>query len=300
LADGSTQYLATQNVIGTKRSLIQDWGTVFPFSVVRNKRYIYFFDIYNALVCRKSPNGLEDITVRMKRYFREKCNTLLSSGVSNLTVVAGWDPVNNLYVLTFLDSYDSGNNETIAFHEPTNRWITFYSFKPQMYARIGETTFLSFTTGVALYKHHSDGVNRNNFYGTDYSTKVKFISNKNPDVTKRFNSIYIEANDEWGAPNSDSIIVNPDAIEYQDTLNYTKHHNKMQSELPAAQLRYYDGAFVAEFLRDSLTTTGSVYEPDLIDGRALRGKEIQIQLENSNTSAVYLKLVKVLSSISDI
>ena len=304
LTDGNSQYVATNDVLGSKRPSPTQYGTIFPFSVVPIGQHIYFFDIYTADFCRIEGNGIRSITdkeYRMRKYTRDKCNALLASGISNLSVYAGHDPINDLYVVTFLDSNDAddqSNNETLAFHIPSERWKTHYSFTPSMYAKIGETIFLSFTDVGVLYKHNSSTADRNNFYGVAYDSKIKILANKNPEIDKRFDAIHEISNDIWEAPDTDSIIVNPDAIEHQDVINYTKHFYKMQSELKEGQFKFEEGEFKAEFLRDNTTTTGSALPNDLINGRALRGKELTIKLENDNTSAVHLKMVKIISSIS--
>lgn len=300
LPDGSTQYIATNAVLGSKRPSPSFYGTIFPFSIVNNNNYIYFYDIYAGDVVRISNAGVQSITqdkYKMYKYFTDKSNTLIASGISNISVYGGWDPVNNLYILTFIDSSNASNNETIAFHEPTQRWITFYSFKGYMYANIGENMFLSFTSAGVLYKHHSASADRNSFYGSGYSSKIKLVSNKHPELIKRFNSISEDSNVIWEAPNTDSIIINPNAIEHQDPYTYTKHHLKMQSEIVEELFRLDDGEFKAEFLRDNLTTTGSPTTVDLINGRALQGKVMSIQLENNDTTASYLKMVTIKSTI---
>ena len=80
---------------------------------------------------------------------------------------------------------------------------------------------------------------------------------------------------------------------YQDPQNYTTSRGGMQSSLKEAGFRYYNGEFRAEFLRDGTTSSSTFYAPDLINGRPLSGKTILIKLVNNNTSAVYLRGVRI-------
>jgi hypothetical protein len=301
LPDGSISYVVSNKVLGSKRPSPTNFGCIFPFSIQDIYGLIYFYDIYSADVCIIHSNGINSITdgqFKMRKYFRDKSNALLNSGLSNIVVSSGHDPINNLYVLTFIDSVNTANNETIAFHIPSQRWITFYSYIPQRYAKIGDNIFLTFTSNGILYKHHIRSL-RNIFYGTSYDSIITIVSNKNPDIKKIFTNIKIYANDRWEAPDNDSIIVNQNAIEHSDDINYTKHYNRMQSELIKEQFQYNEGEFEAEFLRDNTTTTGIPVVKDLINGRELRGYEIIIRLENDNSSYVYLKTVKIYSLISE-
>jgi len=301
LPDGETSYVATDEVLGTKRPMVENAGCIFPRAIVRNNRYLYYPDIYSGEIYRKAPNGQTPISdYGMSNFFRYTFNNILEKGVENITMTAGWDPINKMYVLTMLtDASGSqsigGSSVTVAFHEPSNRWYTFYSFKPQVYAKIGEGAFLSFSDSV-LYKHHSTAADRNTFYGTPYESKLAFVSNRPQDTVKEFEVIEEIGNEIWEAPDDDSIVINPDATETQDVKNYTKHHPKMQSELPEGQFRPEDGMFFAKFLRDSTTTTGSPYRLDLINGRPLVGNAMKVKLENDSTTDVFLKIVKIHSS----
>ena len=234
---------------------------------------------------------------KMSKYFIDKSNALLASGISNINVLGAWDPVNKLYILTFLDSNTPANNETIAFHEPTNRWITFYSFIPENYALIGETVFISFKDGK-LYTHNENSADRCEYYGTDYSSEIWIISNELPLNIKIFESLVLDTNQLWTCPDEDSIIVFNDSKNFQDQESYVTNNASMVSTLKSSAFKYKEGEYRASFLRDAKTqsTAYSVY--DLINGRVLRGKNILIKLENSNTDEVYLRSVTINSSIS--
>ena len=85
---------------------------------------------------RDSANGIFPISGRfesvdgrgsykMETYFKAKSKALLASGVANVRVYTLWDEEYGLLYVTFIDRANADNNETILFHEGSNRWVTF-------------------------------------------------------------------------------------------------------------------------------------------------------------------------------
>jgi hypothetical protein len=135
-ATGRTQVMTSNKVLGSIRYPENNYGTIFPESIVKNNRYVYGFDIYNGVVFRDSANGIFPISGRfeaingrgsykMETYFKEKSKALLLSGVENVRVMSLWDEEYGFLYLTFIDKANAYNNDTIVFHEGSNRWITF-------------------------------------------------------------------------------------------------------------------------------------------------------------------------------
>lgn len=298
LPDGSEQYLGTTAVLGSKRPINGEYGTIFPLSVIKNDRNVYFFDIYAGKVIRKSPNGIEVISdYGMDKFFDERSKQLLDSGIANLTCLASYDKVLEMYYLTCMDSNDSTNDFTIGFHEPTNRWLSFYSFLPEAYAMLGHTKFISFNNG-SLYLHNEASADRNKFYGVDYQSEIKVVSNAENALIKRFDNISLNTNDIWEAPDNDSILVGSDAITFTDPDEYTVHRGAMQSKLTEAMFTYYENEYRSDFKRDMTTASTTPSMLDLVNGRALRGKHLIINLENDNTNEVHLRTITISSSVS--
>jgi len=136
---GATQVAISTAVLGAIRYSPSNFSTIFPESISRNNKFIYGFDIYNGVVFRDSVNGIFPISGRwaeagtdsdykMQTYFKLKAKALMESGSANVQVLSVWDEeYKNLY-FTFKDFVNDDNNETIVFHEPSNRWICFASF----------------------------------------------------------------------------------------------------------------------------------------------------------------------------
>jgi len=133
---GKISISLSSDVLGSIRYSTTRWGTEFRESIIRNNRYVYGFDIYNGVMWRDSANGIFPISGRysdvdgdrdykMATYFKNKAKALLESGVDYIDVVTAWDEEFDLLYVTFHDYVNSDNNETIVFHEPSNRWICF-------------------------------------------------------------------------------------------------------------------------------------------------------------------------------
>jgi hypothetical protein len=133
---GNTQVVTSNRVLGSIRYSPTSYGTIFPESVTKNNRYVYLFDVYNGAVCRDSANGIFPISGRfeavdgrgsykMETYFKEKAKAFLASGVENVKVMTVWDEEYGFLYVTFVDKANADNNDTIVFHEGSNRWITF-------------------------------------------------------------------------------------------------------------------------------------------------------------------------------
>ena len=138
-ANGKVTIATSDVVLGAIRYPENTFGTQWIESITKNNRYTYGFDIYNAVMWRDSANGIFPISGRyqeagqtgdykMQSWFREKSDALMLSGIENLKVLTVWDErYKNLYVI-FKDHANNANNETIVYHEPSDRWICFASF----------------------------------------------------------------------------------------------------------------------------------------------------------------------------
>lgn len=132
-ANGQITVVGSDQILGVVRYSPTNYGTIFAESVVKNNRYVYGFDPYNGVVWRDAPNGLFPISGqydgtkngRMVTYFKNKSKAILTSGVDHCNVFQAWDEENKMLYVIFKDIVDKTNNDTVIFHEPTDRWITF-------------------------------------------------------------------------------------------------------------------------------------------------------------------------------
>lgn len=290
---GETRTLQLQDgVLGSIEYYEQDRGTTFAESVIKNNRDIYYFDAYRGEVIRSSPNGQIAISeAKMISYFKSLANSLLyDNTLTGVNVVADFDIKNGLYILTSYayfynpitktNGYKDDVTKTIAFSEKDNRWKTFLSFIPERYSTVGQELF-SFKS-AQLYRHNTNNI-RNNFFGTQYNSYIKFICNLEPFKVKRFLNISIDSNKKWSSPNITDINI-PATKNYPYGMNSRLNENKFIAK---------EGVFYTEYLNDMNDTTQSTQELALINGRNLRGHTLTQQIQNSDTTDVSLFGVKI-------
>jgi hypothetical protein len=274
----------TDSVLGSKAVWENDYGTIFPASVVRSTDYLYFYDIYNGCVVRWADNGMVRVSdYGMKKYFRDKSRALLASGLVNVNVYAAFEKEYDNYIISFVDEGTPANTETLMFHEPSNSWTSFLSFTPTWVGSCDKFLFSSPDTGK-IYEHNINPLH-NNFYGVNNDSYVEIIGNQEPKSNKVFNALAVHSNKKWGAPNTGDVAINSNGVE-------------MQSRLKAAQFQTKEGVHSAAFLRDMMVS-GVEKLDDLHNGRVLRGQSIKVKLSNSDTDEVVLFGVNVKSTISE-
>lgn len=89
------------------------------------------------------------------------------------------------YTLTYKDSVN-----------PQARgWTSFWSFVPDGLVSLRNKLF-SFKDGQ-LYLHHSESVNRNNFYGVDNPSTIQFMVNQAPSEVKVLKAVSQEGTEAW-------------------------------------------------------------------------------------------------------
>lgn len=143
-ASGDITVVGSDQVLGVVRYSNKNYGTTFPESIAKNNRYVYGFDAYQGTPWRDTPNGIHSIGGRyeelggardykMSSYFKAKAKALLTSGVEHCNVFSVWDEQYDMLYLVFKDLVNKENDETVVFHEPTDRWITFadMSYTPE-------------------------------------------------------------------------------------------------------------------------------------------------------------------------
>jgi len=154
------------------------------------------------------------------------------------------------------------SKNTITYSEKDNKWVSFRTYRP-------EKGFSMFTD-MFTYKNgnlwiHREGETRNNFYDTQYKTRVKFpvgaISVKN------YQSVAIHSNN--------LMVTTLDGITTQ--LGHV-------SDLIETDFNTREGIHYANFLRDKIT--------GMVDGDRLRGRFLVMELETVDGSKK-LQLFKV-------
>jgi hypothetical protein len=188
-ADGSANVLSSTNVLGSIQPYAGDYGiSKNPESYARYGNRAYFSDKNRGVILRLSGNGLTPISkYGMDDYFRDKLAKVEK-------VVGSYDENKDEYNLTLTVKNNHPTisakdyNDTAAFKEDVNGWNSRKSFIQENGLSLNNI-YYTFKDGE-LWSH--DNETRNNFYGTQYESSVKFIFNDAPGSVKSFKTINYE------------------------------------------------------------------------------------------------------------
>ena len=178
-ADGSSNLLASSKVLGQSIPFQGEYGiSRNPESFANFAFRIYYSDKNRNAVLRLSGDGIEELSrYGMKDYFKDAFN---NSG-TNL-IIGSYDMDKNNYNLTI-------SGETVSFTELTKGWTSRKSFIQENGISLNGK-YYTFKNGE-IWEHNSNSL-RNNFYGTQYGSTIKFIFNEAPSVVKNFKTINYE------------------------------------------------------------------------------------------------------------
>ena len=209
-ADGSTQLMASNKVLGQATAYAGDFGTTNPESVAQDNFRAYFVDRTRGKVCRLSMDGVTPISsAGMHDWFAD--NLQVSTGslvagtvgykykISVASVIGSFDSKKQLYNATIRQkaetikgfSYESPIDTyyTVSYSEMAKGWVSFKSFFPESGVSLNNEYYT--WKDAELYKHHDNDI-RNNFYGVQYDSSIKTILNDQPGSIKSFNTLNYE------------------------------------------------------------------------------------------------------------
>lgn len=284
-ATGSDNLLALgDKVLGYWRQLAGRIGTHHPASVAEFNGQVYWFDYIKGKVARYAADGITVISdYKMRNFFRQAGDDM-DIPENGEFAVGGFNDRYGEYELTL--SYGGPATQTVVFSEPVNRWVSFRSYTPNFYCRVDGDRLLSFLGGVPWL--HDDYTEHNSFYGVRYPSTITVVGNQFPDDPKIFlamaveSTIYDASLGTWYAP----------------TITVPKPESQVDqvSELVEADMVYRNGQWRSDFLRD----IRSLGNNPLINGDRLRGKVIDIKLQNDNYGLVIIHNLFVYSQVDPI
>lgn len=212
---------SSTGVIGTVNILKGSFGTKNPESVTEFRGNAYWVDLLNGKVIQYSLNGLFPISnYKMTRYWKLFSEQYLSMTGEQIEALGSrpfifttvdphhWEllvtvpkllespPMGNLpdmpdYIYPF-DIWD-GQAKTLVYKinaEP-NFWQGSYSFTQEGYITI-QNTLYSFKHGQ-LYQHNNTDT-YGNFNGIQYTSRIMFVCNQQPERPKVYDNMSVEAN----------------------------------------------------------------------------------------------------------
>jgi hypothetical protein len=298
--DGSDDLVASSKVFGDFRASKFIAGTVNPESIVEYKGIVFGYDLNKGLMVQYAADGLTDIgAYKMTNYFSDKGQKILSyskDSVNPIKIMAGYDTKNNEYIITFPSilvpntiTVDEGldssrisptkevmTSETISFSPKINKWITFYSYKPEMYSSL-DINMLTFLDGK-LWLHNENPI-YNNFYGVQYPSQVEILFADKPQQVKVYRSVGVESYHAWGVP-------------------YAKTPNGMETVVSPLRFVRREDSFFAPMMRDKNTVGFTDEFEAILNGREMRDRTIKVLLENTETELVTLFNASMISTLS--
>lgn len=189
--------------------------------------------------------------------------------------------VNSLELLQVFAPSQTKGGRTIMFNEDGDKWVGDISANPEMMCKfIGD--FFMFDEG-RMWVCNSDLVPRNNFFGTQYPSKITFYVNLSPTEVKNYFSMRQKSTALWTAANDGDIFLFPSEGK----------PDGQSSRLKSGRFRRLNGDWFADFLRDLNDPRFSTTAEALTKGALLQGNVMKITLENNDTTEVRLLSVDI-------
>ena len=85
-------------------------------------------------------------------------------------------------------------NYTLSYSESAQGWPSFYSFIPDY--MLGMNNYFYTFKGGNLFRHNVNET-RNNFYGTQYTSRLQSVFNVSPLENKIFKTLNLDGNQSW-------------------------------------------------------------------------------------------------------
>lgn len=140
-----------------------------------------------------------------------------------------------------------------------------------------------------VYLHEAGSNSRNNFYGVQYQSIIQFVDNIEPAVPKTFQSLSIQCN-ELMITTTDGIQTSLGQISELCSVDFIKSF--LSDGVSQVNVQALEGVYAANFLRDKNT--------GLLNGDALKGNYIIIELISTSAESLLLYTINVVSRRSPI
>jgi len=275
----------------SRQAIYGTFDTRFNEYIVSASRFIK----YNILVSESAPHGgdireqkdfdayniLTFVDGIPQQFIGATSLILLVNGVVvEAQVISVSGDVININVEPLLTSVPQIlTRETLSFNERTNRWTSFYSYSPD-FMEGSNIDIVTFDQGRLFL--HNDSQTYNNFYNTQYTSKMKVLSNEQPSSMKFYKAIEQETNLPWDMPSA-------------------TNQFGQETSLAKADFENIEGVFWANMLRDinSYSWDGSPDTNPLIEGDDMRCHSMVIEMENDSTEFVKTFSFGVRSEMSE-
>lgn len=180
-------------------------------------------------------------------------------------------------VLAIYPQSSVSNATTIGFSESDNKWVSYYSYEPEM--MIGALNEFFTSKNGDMWKHNVNEL-RNNFYGEQFGSKIIFYCNLNPTEVKNYFTLREKSNKVWQVTD---IYIKPSEGKSEG----------QRSRLKKGRFRRLQGDWFAAFLRNLSDPRFDTELDALMKGSQLQGNIMKITIENDDTVEVRLLSVDV-------
>jgi len=280
---GQTSVGRSGEILNIADETMADAGTQNPESVVLEDGRIYFWDKFQGVFWQYAQNGIVPIFGKKKNEFLQigRTRQRITNGLDFSP--AGFDRELQLYIITFgANSYVGTEGtvnipaSTIAYSPDKQGWVTRFSFVPEWYGRVG-TNLLSFLSG-AMWVHNRVG--NDNFYGTQYTSWIKFAVNPAMSTMKDFYSMRILSKLKWFVP----------LLEALPSFSFP---GGMKSRMLATRWKSEENQWYSDILRDytdnavkfvAITNPVLRLQTALLQGRIIKGEVILVTIETEDGS----------------
>lgn len=190
------------------------------------------------------------------------------------------DGTNSVEILQVYKSNAEDNSRTFVFNEDINGWGGDHSYKPE-YMHKFPNAFFAFKDGE-LWEQDVNPIH-NNFFGEQYTSKVKFVANERPTTNKLWFGIKIDSNGRWSVP---SMV----------TLANETYPNGMESRLHENNFTLDRGNYWSDILRDMLDPQFDNELQSLFEGRVMEGRLLIVEMETKSIDEIKLNAVYLYTS----
>ena len=196
-ADGNTNIVGNTAVLGQSIPFIGEYG------ISKNQESFasygfraYFTDKNRGVILRLSRNGLEEISsANMRDFFADNLHSssvLLGSydddkDVYNLTLNNLTDEWKDKLKLNYFNPSLVQTGTTVSFKEDVKGWTSRKDFIPEGAISLNNK-YYSIKNGK-IWEHGATSATRNNFYGVQYDSSVRFLINDQPNIVKKYKTL---------------------------------------------------------------------------------------------------------------
>lgn len=247
------------------------------FGLIVGRQYVFTYSVYQY-----TSGGVHVMAGTLNGTTRSAIGTYTETLAMTGNAFVGFyaDQTLGINSLSFYDLLlGPQSGRTISFHEKADKWVSEWSFQPEVYVKFTDK-FFSFSNG-SLWLQNVNTL-MNNFFGVQYSSKVIFIFNLDYKKNKLWYNMRLDAIGGWYAP---SLVTPPN----------DQFPNGMLSMISKKNIKVIDGKLWADILRDS--TDPNFYQvPDpgvrsamaLFQGRMMQGPILIVTLQNDDVTPATL------------